>query len=130
STDYADAVLARADLYANEGASQDAPGAGSTFAGDGNSVVAFALTQVGVRYEWGGTTAGVELDCSGLVVVSYRAAGIMLPRTTFEQARVGVTVPISNLEPGDLLFFRGGSPTHDLGHVTIYAGSGEMVTAP
>ena len=62
--------------------------------------------------------------------MSYAAIGVALPRTTFEQARVGVTVQLNELQPGDLLFFRGGQPSHDLGHVTIYAGNGAMVTAP
>jgi cell wall-associated NlpC family hydrolase len=128
STEYVDAVLAQADLYGSDDASGAA--AGPTFTGDGRSVVAFALTQIGVPYQWGGTTPGVELDCSGLVVVSYRAIGLTLPRTTFEQARLGVSVPLTELQPGDLLFFSGGRPTHDLGHVTIYAGNGQMVTAP
>ncbi|MGH9152711.1 MAG: C40 family peptidase [Acidimicrobiales bacterium] len=58
-------------------------------------------------------------------------AGIELPRTTAGQIAVGVEVePAGGLVIGDLLFFRGGRPTHDLGHVAIYAGDGLMVIAP
>jgi len=106
-------------------------GPGRTFRGDTAAVVRAALSQLGVPYRWGGVTPGVALDCSGLVVVAYRAAGIELPRTTAGQVAVGVPIdPSEVLVPGDLLFFRGGRPTHDLGHVAIYAGDGLMVIAP
>ena len=129
SAAYVTAVLAKAADYATATAASD-PGPGRTFLGDGSAVVAFALTQLGVPYVWGGDTAGVALDCSGLVQVAYRAAGVALPRTTFEQASYGTTVAIADLRPGDLLFFRGGDPVQDLGHVAIYAGNGTMITAP
>jgi cell wall-associated NlpC family hydrolase len=134
SNAYVDAVLAKAATYAGDATSGGSnlanPAPGATFAGDGRAVVAYALTQLGVPYVWGGTTPGVALDCSGLVLVSYRAVGIALPRTTFEQATVGVTVALADLQPGDLLFFHGGQPPHDLGHVTIYVGNGQMISAP
>jgi cell wall-associated NlpC family hydrolase len=132
STAYVEAVLAKAAAYLDTTSTAALVdiGPGQTFSGDAANVIAFALAQLGVPYLWGGTIPGVGLDCSGLVVVSYRAAGINLPRTTFEQATLGVSVPLANLQPGDLLFFRGGQPAHDLGHVTIYAGNGLMVTAP
>lgn len=107
------------------------PGPGRTFVGDPEVVVRAALSQLGVPYRWGGATPGMALDCSGLVLVSYRAVGIELPRTTAGQIAVGVEVePAGGLVPGDLLFFRGGRPTHDLGHVAVYAGDGLMVIAP
>lgn len=107
------------------------PGPGRTFVGDPGVVVEAALSQLGVPYRWGGSTPGEALDCSGLVVVAFRAAGIELPRTTAGQILVGVEVrPSDELLIGDLLFFRGGQPTHDLGHVAIYAGNGLMVIAP
>ena len=83
--------------------------------------------QLGVPYAWGGTTPGVALDCSGLVQLSYRAAGITLPRTTYAQVTYGITVPVTALQPGDLLFFNDGTP---LGHVAIYLGNGLMIQAP
>ena len=129
SAAYVTAVLAKAADYATATAASD-PGPGRTVPGDGAAVVAFALTQLGVPYVWGGDTAGVALDCSGLVQVAYRAAGVALPRTTFEQASYGTTVAITDLRPGDLLFFRGGDPVQDLGHVAIYAGNGTMISAP
>lgn len=135
SAAYVDAVLAKAAAYAGAAPADGAatvvdPGPGRTFPGDPNTVVAAALSQLGVPYVWGGDTPGVALDCSGLVLVAYRAAGVALPRTTFEQVTYGVTVPLAALAPGDLLFTRGGQPTHDLGHVALYLGDGLEVVAP
>ena len=142
SESYYEAVWAKAIAYGRapdgsagvgEGPSQLAvPGPGRTFVGDPSVVVQAALSQLGVPYRWGGSTPGVALDCSGLVLVAFRSAGIELPRTTAGQVAVGVEVDpdASGLVAGDLLFFRGGQPTHDLGHVAIYAGSGLMVIAP
>lgn len=106
------------------------PAPGSTFRADGARVVRAALDQLGVPYVWGGIEPGVALDCSGLVVVAYRAAGVSLPRTTAQLVSYGVTVPASVMLPGDLIFTRGGRPTRDLGHVGIYAGDGLEVIAP
>jgi cell wall-associated NlpC family hydrolase len=107
-----------------------APGPGRTWVGDPSGAVRFALGQVGVPYVWGGAQAGVGLDCSGLVLVAYRSIGITLPRTTFAQATFGLPVAVDSLAPGDLLFFRGGEPITDLGHVGMYVGQGLMVDAP
>ena len=108
-----------------------APAPGQTWRADRAVVVGAALGQLGVPYVWGGTTPGVALDCSGLVVVAYAAAGVRLPRTTASQVNLGVPVPVdAELAPGDLVFFRGGRPTHDLGHVGLYVGDGLMVIAP
>lgn len=106
------------------------PGPGRTFAADGALVVRAALGQLGVPYVWGGITPGVALDCSGLVVVAYRAAGVALPRTTAQLVSYGVSVPALQMLPGDLIFTRGGRPTRDLGHVGIFAGDGLQVIAP
>jgi cell wall-associated NlpC family hydrolase len=137
---YVDQVLATAVSYgmAADGstgsgfppASVIDPGPGRTWPGSPAAAIAFALSQVGVPYVWGGDTPGLGLDCSGLVQVSYRAAGIALPRTTFAQVTYGTTVPLGQLAPGDLLFFRGGEPITDFGHVGIYLGNGTMVDAP
>src|ERR1700678_4344523 len=90
------------------------PGPGHTWPGDTNRVIDYALTELGGPYQWGGTTPGVALDCSGLVNLSYQAAGINLPRTTYDQVSYGITVPIDPLAPADLLFFNDGNA---FGHV-------------
>jgi cell wall-associated NlpC family hydrolase len=103
------------------------PGPGRTWPGDPAVVADYALSQVGVPYQWGGTTPGVGLDCSGLVYLAYRAAGITLPRVTYAQVDYGITVADDALAPGDLLFFNDGNP---FGHVAIYLGQGLMIHAP
>lgn len=139
SESYFDAVWSKAIAYgmAPDGSSgrglPSAPTRGATgtmAVGDPRVVVSAALRQVGVPYVWGGVTAGVGLDCSGLVVVAFRVAGVELPRTTSAQVHVGGHVDPGSLRPADLLFFRGGRPTHDKGHVGIYIGDDRMVVAP
>lgn len=87
--------------------------------------VEVALAQQGVPYVWGGTTPR-GFDCSGLVQWSYRQAGITLPRTSRDQAKTGVSVTLSQLRRGDLLFYaHGGKVTH----VAIAVGGGTVVEA-
>ncbi|MBM4475399.1 C40 family peptidase [Prescottella equi] len=79
-----------------------------------------ALTQQGVPYQWGGTTPGQGLDCSGLTQWAYREAGVELPRLAQEQS-VGVPVAQENVMPGDLAVWDG--------HVAMVIGNGQMVEA-
>jgi cell wall-associated NlpC family hydrolase len=93
--------------------------------------VSYAIAQLGKPYQWGAT--GPEaFDCSGLVMMAYRAAGIAIPRTTFQQVLVGTPVyGVHDLAPGDLLFSAGSDGTAtDPGHVGMYIGSGLVVEAP
>ena len=90
-------------------------------------VVLEALGQVGRPYRYGGTTPE-GFDCSGLVQYVYREAGVSLPRTTVEQLENGRRVKLSELEPGDLLFYRFSRRPVD--HVAIYLGDGQAVHAP
>lgn len=82
--------------------------------------VRHALTQLGVPYQWGGTTPGVGLDCSGLTQWAYREAGLELPRLAQEQD-VGAAVDAGSLRPGDLAVWDG--------HVAMIVGDGVMVEA-
>jgi cell wall-associated NlpC family hydrolase len=84
------------------------------------SAVRHALTQLGVPYDWGGTTPGVGLDCSGLTQWAYSEAGLNLPRLAQEQD-VGAAVAAGNLRPGDLAVWDG--------HVAMIVGNGQMVEA-
>jgi cell wall-associated NlpC family hydrolase len=85
--------------------------------------IAFAYAQLGKPYLWGATGPG-SYDCSGLVESAWAAAGIAIPRTTYEQWAALPHVPLSNLQPGDLLFFDG------IGHVSIYVGGNMFIDAP
>lgn len=90
------------------------------------SVVALAKEQVGKPYVWGATGPD-KFDCSGLVQYVYQhAAGINLPRTTYDQVKVGQTVPLDQLQAGDLVFW--GSETAPY-HVAIYIGNNQYVNS-
>jgi peptidoglycan DL-endopeptidase CwlO len=89
-----------------------------------------ALSRQGMPYVWG--AAGPRaFDCSGLVQWSFAQAGIAVPRVADDQALTGPAVPVSQLEPGDLLFYRT-EPSQPgyISHVAIYLGNGWMIQAP
>ena len=87
--------------------------------------VQFAYEQLDCPYLWGGTgPCDPGFDCSGLMQAAWAAAGVSIPRTTYEQYDALPHVPKADLEPGDLVFFE------DLGHVGMYVGNGMMIDAP
>jgi cell wall-associated NlpC family hydrolase len=93
-------------------------------------ILAAALSRVGLPYVWGGAGPS-DFDCSGLVQWAFRQAGILMPRVAAEQFLTGDHIPLSDAQPGDLLFW-----TYDpqdpgyVDHVAIYLGNGLMVVAP
>ncbi len=95
-------------------------GTTSTQAGQ---AVAYAYAQLGKPYTWGATGPG-SYDCSGLVQAAWAAAGVSIPRTTYDQWASLPHIPLSDLEPGDLILYNGES------HVAIYVGDGYIVDAP
>ncbi|MFE4673111.1 NlpC/P60 family protein [Streptomyces sp. NPDC056723] len=97
---------------------------GSGYAAKAAKVIAFAESQMGKPYVWGATGPD-SYDCSGLTQAAWKAAGISLPRTTWDQVKVGTTVTTANAQPGDLVFFY-----DDISHVGIYIGDGKMIHAP
>ena len=114
-------VVASQSIGANgSDAPQQYTGSTSTQAG---KAVAFAYAQIGKPYQWGATGPGAY-DCSGLVQAAWSAAGVSIPRTTYDQWASLPHVSTSALEPGDLLFFDG------IGHVAMYVGGGYMIDAP
>jgi cell wall-associated NlpC family hydrolase len=93
--------------------------------------ISYAVAQLGKPYIWGGT-GPAGYDCSGLVMMAYRAAGLSIPRTTYQQVLIGTPVyNLSQLQPGDLLFTAGsdGTPANP-GHVGMYIGSSLVIQAP
>jgi cell wall-associated NlpC family hydrolase len=93
------------------------------------TAISFAEAQLGKPYLWGGTGPDA-FDCSGLIMMAYRAAGISIARTTFQQWATETRVPASQVQPGDLVFFAGadGTPTNP-GHVGLVIGNGKMIEA-
>lgn len=92
-----------------------------------NPILNQALTYRGVRYRWGGTSRS-GVDCSGFTTVVFRAQGIKLPRTALEQSRIGSPVATSDLQAGDLVFFRT-SRSYRVNHVGIYVGDRKFIHA-
>jgi peptidoglycan DL-endopeptidase CwlO len=87
--------------------------------------VAFAYGQIGCPYVFGGTGPCADgFDCSGLVQAAWAAAGVSIPRDTYEQWAALPHVPLSQLQPGDLIYFNGES------HVGMYVGGGSIIDAP
>ncbi|HVU73514.1 MAG TPA: NlpC/P60 family protein [Mycobacteriales bacterium] len=92
----------------------------------GRAALQWALSQIGKPYVWAG--AGPDsYDCSGLTMWAFAHVGISLPHSAAGQYGYGTHVSVSQLEPGDLVFFASGGY---IGHVGIYYGGGQMVDAP
>lgn len=72
-----------------------------------------------------GATGPDSYDCSGLTQAAWKAAGVSLPRVTYDQVNAGTTVSLTDAKPGDLVFFY-----DDISHVGLYIGNGMMIHAP
>ena len=93
------------------------------------TAISFAEQQLGKPYQWGGTGPDA-FDCSGLVMMAYRAAGIDIERTSQAQWASEQRVPASQVQPGDLVFFAGSDgTTTNPGHVGLVIGNGKMIEA-
>jgi peptidoglycan DL-endopeptidase CwlO len=122
-------TLATAPSQAGVPPSEVAGGAGLTTA-QLTAALRAAESRQGLPYAWG-AAGPAAFDCSGLVEWSFAQAGVALPRTAADQARTGPAVPVSQLAPGDLLFYHT-DPTAPgyISHVAIYLGHGWMIQAP
>jgi cell wall-associated NlpC family hydrolase len=89
-----------------------------------------AESRRGLPYVWGAAGPS-SFDCSGLVEWAFAQAGVSMPRVAADQARTGPSVPVTRLQPGDLLFYHT-DPTDPgyISHVAIYLGNGWMIQAP
>ncbi|HWE56506.1 MAG TPA: NlpC/P60 family protein [Acidimicrobiales bacterium] len=85
----------------------------------------WAFAELGQQYVWG-ATGPKTFDCSGLTQFVWKAAGVSIPRVAADQDSWTIPVPLSQLLPGDLVFF-GRTDVH---HVGIYIGDGLMINAP
>ena len=99
------------------------PGPAPASGRDVNAVIAEAKRQLGKPYEWG--AAGPDsFDCSGLTLWAWRAAGVNLPHYTGAQYATTRHVSISDLQPGDIVYYNG------MGHNALYIGGGQIIHAP
>jgi cell wall-associated NlpC family hydrolase len=87
--------------------------------------IAAAQSQLGVPYRYATSIPGESFDCSGLTHYAWAQAGVSLPRNSRSQAAMLPSVPVSEAQPGDLLFYY--SP---ISHVGIYLGGGSILHAP
>ena len=91
-----------------------------------DAVVAYAKQFVGNPYVYGGTSLTKGADCSGFVMRVYEKFGISTSRISRDQANDGTEIPISQIKPGDLVFYSSGG---DINHVAIYIGDGQIIHA-
>lgn len=89
-------------------------------------IVEYALQFEGNPYVWGGTSLTKGADCSGFTQSVFKSKGILLPRTARNQAEGGRSVPLSNLQPGDLIFYR---KDNQINHVALYIGKKKVIHA-
>ncbi|MYU23798.1 C40 family peptidase [Streptomyces sp. SID8352] len=102
-----------------------APTGSSTATGSAAAVIAFVKAQVGDAYVPGGTGPN-SWDCSGLTQAAFRQINVDLPRVSQAQSTAGTQVSLSNLQPGDILYWGGAGSAY---HVAVYVGDGMFVGA-
>ena len=118
------ALLLLAGCASKEVAMTPAPSSPSGISMERALILSHAQQAIGTPYRFGGNSPD-GLDCSGLVEMTYRAAGIRVPRTADGQFRALPQVDAPR--PGDLLFFGDGNKAT---HVGIYGGNRQMIHAP
>jgi cell wall-associated NlpC family hydrolase len=125
----AEAAAAEARSRAASVRSSSSSGGGGSFGpppsvrGSAGDAISFAQAQLGKPYEWG--AAGPDsYDCSGLTMMAWRAAGVRLDHYTGSQYAQTTHIPLSEIQPGDLIFYNG------MEHVALYVGGGRIIHAP
>jgi cell wall-associated NlpC family hydrolase len=113
-TAYAYPGWVRADAVAGAPVEGDWPEAA------GDDVLAEARTYLGAPYQWGGMSER-GIDCSGLVHMAFRRAGVVVPRDSWQQEQAGEAVSTDELEPGDVLCYPD--------HVAFWLGGGWILHA-
>lgn len=88
------------------------------------ALIAYAQQFLGNPYVYGGTSLTKGADCSGFVMSVFSHFGISTGRSSRDQAARGKTIPVSEVKPGDLLFYASGSY---INHVGIYVGNGKII---
>ena len=100
------------------------PGSTAVVTATRTAIVAYAKQFLGNKYVYGGTSLTTGADCSGFTQAIFAHFGITTGRTSRDQAQNVKTIPISSVQPGDLLFYGSGST---ITHVAIYIGDGKVI---
>ena len=122
--DAARAAAAAAAAALSSGGGSSSAGGGFTGSGRAAKAVQYALSQVGDRYV-AAASGPSAFDCSGLTMTAWRQAGVSLPHYSRSQYSVTRRIPLSQAQPGDLVFYFGNGTRH----VGLYIGNGKMVHA-
>ena len=123
----AEEAASRPAPYTPPAPSYDPPSGGGGGGSDAAAgAIAWAKSKLGSPYVWGGEGPGY--DCSGLVTMAYRSQGIYLTHWSQAQYSEGYRVPVSQAQPGDLIFWNWDGGNID--HVAIYLGNNQIIEAP
>ncbi|MBQ4177616.1 MAG: C40 family peptidase, partial [Lachnospiraceae bacterium] len=101
--------------------------AASAASASGSAIVSYACQFAGIPYVWGGSSLTSGVDCSGFTMAVFSHFGISLPHFAASQYGCGTPVSLSDLAPGDLVFYNGSSGSIE--HVAIYVGGGSIIHA-
>ncbi len=115
------------EAIARREAEEAAAAAAAKAAAGRQDICRYAVQFVGNPYVWGGASLTNGADCSGFTMRVYAKFGYSLPHSAASQSNYGKAVSISNLKPGDLLFYKGSNGS--ISHVTMYIGNGQVVHA-
>ena len=116
--------------YAPAPAPEPEPTPAPSYSGNAASTaISTAMSYLGTPYVWAGESAA-GLDCSGLTMVSYEAAGVYLTHSSRVQYGQGTQVPLDAAQPGDLVFWSSDGSQSGIYHVAIYLGDDMMIEAP
>ena len=124
------AAAEAAQKAAEEQAAQEAAAqAAAASANKADTVISAAKDYLGVPYVWAGESySGV--DCSGLMTLAYQQAGVYLTHSSRAQYGQGTAIPLSEVQPGDLVFWSHDGTQSGIYHVAIYLGDDTMIEAP
>ncbi|XXM72598.1 NlpC/P60 family protein [Lysinibacillus sphaericus] len=122
STPLGTRYVKREDVYISSAAVNDQKGSGLDIVNAGE-------TFLDLPYLWGGMSS-YGFDCSGFSYSMCKASGYVIPRDAGDQAKEGISVPLDDLQPGDLLFFAYEEGKGSIHHVAIYYGDGKMIHSP